>query len=52
MSHGPWEGFGGWGQLVSDLGMKSRPDLSSSDLNPSGDGGVMSCTADPGVLSL
>lgn len=40
------------GQLVSDLGMKSQPDLSSSDLSPSGDGGVLSCSADPCVLSL
>lgn len=40
------------GQLVSDLRMKGQPALSSLDPNPSGDAGVMSCTADPGVLSL
>lgn len=40
------------GHLVSDLRMKGQPALSLPDPNPSGDRGVMSHAADPGVLPL
>lgn len=38
--------------LVSDLRMKGQPTLSLHDPNLSGGEGVMSCAANPGVLSL